>query len=108
MWGVLSPIRKIPIKYIFSFLGVVDLLAIAPTFLGLTNLTFLKSVRMLRILRFLRMGRLAKIARIGGKKHDLKDLEDYSSIYKMNIQIYFFRTLNYCCGFWKLGLCFRK
>jgi len=82
--------KKNPLKYIFSFFGVVDLLAIAPTFLGLTNLTFLKSVRMLRILRFLRMVRLAKIARIRKKKHDLTDLEDYSAIFKMNIQIYFF------------------
>ena len=91
--GRLIANKKRPLKYIFSFFGVVDLLAMVPTFLGLTNLTFLKSVRMLRILRFLRMVRLAKIARIGRKKHDLKDLEDYSEIFKMNIQIYFFALL---------------
>ncbi len=67
--------------YIFSFFGIIDLLAILPTLLALTNLTFLKSARSLRILRFLRMLRLAKLARVHSKKgaHDL---------YTINVQIY--------------------
>lgn len=50
-------------KYLFSFFGLVDLIAIAPTFLGLGNFTFLKSARSVRTIRLLRMARLAKLSR---------------------------------------------
>lgn len=68
--------------YIFSFFGIIDLLAIIPTFLALANFTFLKTSRALRILRFLRMLRLAKMARVHGKA------KDAHSLYRLNIQIY--------------------
>lgn len=68
--------------YLFSFFGIIDLLAILPTYLALGNLTFLKTARSLRILRFLRMLRLAKLARIGEKPGGAQ------SLYKLNIQIY--------------------
>lgn len=74
-------------KYIFSFFGAIDLLAVLPTYFHLTNLTFLKSSRSLRILRFLRMVRLAKISRIRRLK---ADPEDYIGVFKANIKIYFF------------------
>lgn len=67
-------------RYIFSFYGMIDLIAILPTFIGLANLTFLKATRALRILRFLRILRLAKLARV---KRD-----GTQSIYILNIQIY--------------------
>lgn len=73
-------------RYVFSFFGIVDLLAILPSFIGLINLTFLKSARVLRILRLLRMLRLAKIARL---RRPLVDAEHHESIYRINIQIYF-------------------
>lgn len=47
--------------YIFSFWGLIDLLAILPTFLQLANLTLLKLVRALRILRFARTFRLVEL-----------------------------------------------
>lgn len=75
-------------SYVFSFFGIIDLLSIVPTYLGLTNLTFLKTTRILRILRLLRMVRLAKIARLPKLKQ--RDLEDYSYLYRLNISIYFF------------------
>lgn len=75
------------LKYIFSFFGIIDLLAILPTFLGLANFTFLKTARTLRIMRFLRMLRLAKVTR--PKKSHGHDLEDKASLYKLNIEIYF-------------------
>ena len=78
-------------SYVFSFFGIIDLLAIIPTILGLANLTFLKSARVLRLLRFLRMTRLAKIARMRKKKHI--DPEDYATLYKLNIRIYFFALI---------------
>lgn len=74
-------------RYVFSFFGIIDLLSIIPTFIGLINLTFLKSARVLRILRLLRMLRLAKIARL--RREPLADAEHDESIYKLNIQIYF-------------------
>jgi len=75
-------------SYVFSFFGIIDLLAIVPTYLGFSNLTFLKTARILRILRLLRMIRLAKIARFETQKRN--DLEDYGAIYRLNIGIYFF------------------
>lgn len=56
-------ISKKPAHYVLSFLGIIDLLAIVPTYLGVANLTYLKSTRILRILRFLRILRLTKFSR---------------------------------------------
>ncbi len=49
-------------RYLFSFWGVVDLLAILPSYLALMNFTGVKVVRTLRILRILRILKLTKIA----------------------------------------------
>lgn len=68
-------------RYVFSFFGIIDLLAILPTFLGLGNFTFLKTARTLRIIRLLRMVRLAKLSKI--KKKD-----GAASLYTLNIKIY--------------------
>lgn len=70
--------------YSFSFFGVIDLVAILPTFLGVGNLTFLKSARVLRILRFLRMVRLAKLSRVSPK-----EIEESYGVFVLNIGIYF-------------------
>lgn len=69
--------------YVFSFFGIIDLLAIAPTYLSLANLTFLKTARVFRILRFLRIVRIAKLARI---QHTQK--KDTGGLYLLNMQIY--------------------
>lgn len=68
-------------KYIFSFFGVIDLVSILPTFLGLGNLTFLKSARALRIIRLLRLIRASAL-----RSH--KKDEDYNPI-AFNVLIYF-------------------
>lgn len=70
------------LRYVFSFFGIIDLLAILPSFLGLTNLTFLKAARALRIIRLLRMLRLAKFAQIKRRKNAAQ------SLYKINLEIY--------------------
>jgi len=51
-----------PVKYIFSFFGVVDLLAILPTYLGLffDQYTFLLTFRALRLLRMFRIFKLGR------------------------------------------------
>jgi len=74
-------------SYVFSFFGIIDLLAVLPTLLGLGNLTYLKTARTLRILRFLRMIRLAKIARFN--KAHTSDIEQNVAIHRLNLQIYF-------------------
>lgn len=70
-------------KYSLSFFGVVDLVAILPTFLGLGNFTFLKSARALRIIRMLRMLRLAKVGRSGVLS------EENMGVLALNVTIYF-------------------
>jgi len=76
-------VSKPTLKYSFSFFGIIDLIAILPTFLGLGNFTFLKSARALRIIRLLRMLRLAKVSRSG-----LIDEENMSTL-SLNVLIYF-------------------
>lgn len=49
------------LKFIFSFYGLIDLLAILPFYLHLANLSFLRSARLLRLLRITKLFRLAKI-----------------------------------------------
>ena len=56
--------EKRKIKYIFSFYGLTDLIAVLPTYFGLANFSFLKIARITRILRFLRLTRLVKITRM--------------------------------------------
>lgn len=53
---------KKPLSYIFSFYGVVDLLSIIPTYLGLfivgtNSLTVIRSLRLLRVFRILKLGK---------------------------------------------------
>lgn len=72
------------LAYIFSFLGLVDLVAILPTFLGLGNLTFLKSARAVRIIRLLRMMRLVKMSRLPRNT----DPEKAPGVFAINILIY--------------------
>lgn len=70
-------------KYVISFFGVVDIVSILPSILGLGNFTFLKSVRSLRIIRLLRMIRLAKLSHVKDR-----DIEESLSVFTLNILIY--------------------
>lgn len=74
---------KKPLRYICSFFGIIDVIAIAPSLLGLSNLTFLKAARIVRIIRLLRMVRLARYAEIK------KDKNAAASLYTINLEIYF-------------------
>ncbi len=69
--------------YVLSPFGIIDLAAIVPTFLGLGNLSFLKSARVVRIIRFLRLARLAKISRT-----DTADIEESFGVFGFNIALY--------------------
>lgn len=70
-------------QYIFGFFGIIDLVSILPTYLGLGNFAALKSARVLRILRFLRILRIAKVAR--SRNMEKKNIFD--------IRVYFFALL---------------
>lgn len=69
-------------KYVFSFFGIVDLIAIVPSLLGLANFTFLKAARSVRVIRMLRMIRLTKVARFEDKK------KASQSVLGLNFEIY--------------------
>jgi voltage-gated potassium channel len=56
---------KKPIHYIFSFYGIIDLLSIIPTYLGLfivgsQSLSVIRSLRLLRVFRIFKLGRYLK------------------------------------------------
>jgi voltage-gated potassium channel len=69
--------------YALSFYGIIDLLAILPTIVGLGNFTFLKSARIIRIIRFLRLIRISKLARV-----NVKDVEETIGMFGLNIALY--------------------
>ncbi len=75
-------------QYAFSFFGIIDLIAILPTLLGLGNLTFLKSARIVRIIRFLRLVRLSRLSKI-----KVNDAEETMGIFGFNIALYAFTLL---------------
>ncbi len=64
-------ILKKPLKYVFSFLGIIDFLALAPTYLSLfvtggAYLVVIRAIRLLRIFRILKLSRYLKEAQMLG------------------------------------------
>ena len=57
--------EKKPLKYIYSFYGIIDLLSILPTYISLflTGTHFLIVIRMLRLMRIFRIFKLARYVR---------------------------------------------
>jgi voltage-gated potassium channel len=84
-------------EYIFSFFGIVDLLAILPSLIGLSNFTFLKAARTVRVIRLLRMIRLTKVARFSDEKEGMK------SVLGINFEIY---TIAFTLALLMLGASF--
>ena len=66
----LFTIRR-PLSYAFSFFGVIDLLAIVPTYLSLA-VTGTQSLLVIRVLRLLRIFRVLKLAHFVGEAQVLK------------------------------------
>ncbi|PLX02943.1 MAG: ion transporter [Marinilabiliales bacterium] len=61
-------ITRRPIKYIFSFYGIIDLLAVAPTYMGLIlsgvgGLVVIRAMRLLRVFRIFKLTRYTNEAR---------------------------------------------
>jgi voltage-gated potassium channel len=60
-----------PLKYIFSFYGLVDFFAVIPTYLGLIltggqSLIVIRAIRLLRIFRILKLSRYTRAGRLIG------------------------------------------
>src|SRR5690554_6876171 len=55
-------IVKKPLKYVFSFYGIIDFLAVIPTYLGLFIISY-QSLLVIRVLRLLRVFRILKLTR---------------------------------------------
>jgi len=60
---------KNPYRYIFSFLGIIDFLAITPTFLGIfftgsQTLVVLRSIRLIRVFRIFKLARYLREASV--------------------------------------------
>mgnify|MGYP002405541167 CR=1 FL=1 len=60
-----------PIRYIFSFYGIIDLMSIIPTYLSILILGA-QSLLIIRVLRLLRVFRILKLARYFGEAQVLK------------------------------------
>jgi voltage-gated potassium channel Kch len=79
-------------KYIFGPWGIIDFLAIAPSYLNIGDFRAIKVLRVLRILRFLRLMRMLKLIKqakhiASGGKADEK-VSKFDTL-KMDLQIYF-------------------
>ncbi|XOV94032.1 MAG: ion transporter [Bacteroidota bacterium] len=64
-------ILKKPLKYVFSFLGIIDFLALVPTYLSLfvtggAYLVVIRAIRLLRIFRILKLSRYLSEAQLLG------------------------------------------
>ena len=80
-------VSKKPLKYIFSWWGLIDLVSIVPTFIspfisGYTSLRVVRAVRLLRIFRILKLSRFT--AESQALSHSLK-----ASYYKITIFLFF-------------------
>ena len=52
-----------PVRYLFSFWGIIDIVSVAPSYLMLLNLTAVRSTKVIRLLRVARALRVLKLAR---------------------------------------------
>jgi len=78
-------------KYAFSFFGIVDLLAIMPTYLGL----FVRGLSSLRVIRILRVLRIFRIFKLGNhtRQADILGQALYASRQKIIVFLCFVLTL---------------
>jgi len=85
-------VAKKKTKYIFGVWGIIDFLAIVPTYVtGGIDLRAVKVLRILRVLRFLRMMRMLRLLKLAKKataEYDSSKEAKFSTL-KMDLQIYF-------------------
>ena len=82
-------IVKHPIKYIFSFYGIIDLLSILPTYIGL----FLPGGQSLMVIRALRLLRVFRILKISRYIHEGQSIARALSASRAKISVFLFAVL---------------
>jgi voltage-gated potassium channel len=76
-----------PLRYIFSFWGMIDIISIVPSYLMLVNLTSLRGTKIIRLLRVARVLRVLKLARAASDQ--AQDVEEHvSNPIVANLKIY--------------------
>jgi voltage-gated potassium channel len=85
-----------PVRYIISFWGIIDLLAVLPTLIspfitGYETLIIIRSLRLLRIFRVLKLTRFMQESNV--LYHSLK-----ASSYKITVFLFFVLMLTIICG----------
>ncbi|MCA1760920.1 MAG: ion transporter, partial [Bacteroidales bacterium] len=80
-------IVKKPWRYIFSFYGIIDFLAILPSYLGLIIISY-QSLMVIRVLRLLRVFRILKLTRYTAASRTLAKAL-WNSREKISVFIYF-------------------
>ncbi len=81
---------KKPLKYIFSFFGIIDLLSILPTYLGFFLPGTTANLRVLRILRLMRIFRVLKLV---GFLKEARFLKDSLKASRSKITVFLFAVL---------------
>lgn len=76
-----------PLRYLFSFWGMIDVISVAPSYLMLLNLTAVRTTKMIRLLRVARALRVLKLARSAADEADGADEEIQNPILA-NLKIY--------------------
>ncbi|MGI8424243.1 MAG: ion transporter [Chloroflexota bacterium] len=75
-------------RYLTSFWGVVDMLAIVPSYLSALHVIDVKAIRTLRVLRMLRVLKLMKLAAARAQESSVR-AEMHRNTFGLDIQIYF-------------------
>ncbi len=76
-----------PMRYLFSFWGLIDIISVAPSYLMLLNLTAVRTTKMIRLLRVARALRVLKLARTAANDADGIE-EEHKNPILANLKIY--------------------
>ncbi len=76
-----------PLRYVFSFWGMIDIISVAPSYLMLLNMTAVRTTKMIRLLRVARALRVLKLARSAADQTD-NDEEEARNPIIANLKIY--------------------
>lgn len=76
-----------PLRYIFSFWGIIDIISVAPSYLMMLNMTAVRSTKMIRLLRVARALRVLKLARSAANEAESAE-EHVANPILANLKIY--------------------
>ncbi|MBI2718612.1 MAG: ion transporter [Rhizobiales bacterium] len=77
-----------PLRYVFSFWGLIDIISVAPSYLMLLNLTAVRGTKTIRLLRVARVLRVLKLARAAADQAKGAEHHETNPILA-NLKIYF-------------------